>query len=204
MKATHNDLCESIIIKCIKQHKNYISIMLNLKNKLRYNFRDNIILKYLTKFIVDMLDAGENTFIDNETINCQVFAQNFGNDYIQHVIKSFFISEIFNTLINKKYKHILRILQEERYIMNVIICKLYQIKDNEPITSNWKGFKYYFSKIVNMPYILFEQGIPMEHFYTLHNFLGNHSEFNALIDSSPLASHGLMYQGWIDIQQLVV
>lgn len=199
MTKSNNELSKSIIIQHVKKHKNYNSIMLKLKNKIKYNFRDNIKLKYLTKFIVDMTYASENIFIDS-----QKFSENISLEYIHHVIKSFFIAEIFNTLIDKKYKQILRILQKERYIMNVIIYKLYQIKDNEPITSNWKGFKFYFDNIVNMPYILFEQGIPIEHFHTLHNFLGKHSEFNAMVHGNPMASHGLMYDGLMDIKEMLV
>ena len=87
--------------------------------------------------------------------------------------------------------------------MDSIILKLYQLHENEPITSNWKGSKYYFNNIVNMPFVLYNQGIPIEHYQKLHNKLGKHSEFNALIHGNPMASHGLMYEGWLEIQTMI-
>ena len=207
MNYTKCNQCQNKIIEHIKNHKNYIKNIEMLENKSKYNFRENIKLKYLTKFIINMIKSGENTNLNLQKIFCREhFNENISEydieKYIQHVIKSFFVSEIFNTLTNTKNKKILRILQQKKDILTVIICKLYEIKDNEPITSNWKGFKFYFDKIVNMPHILFNQGIPIEHFHKLHNFLGTHSEFNALVHGNPMASHGLMYESLLNIQEL--
>ena len=205
MTNAHHNQCQNKIIEHVKKHKNYVQNINMLENKSKYNFRDEIKLKYLTQFIIKMSNAGENTTLNLAKLN-EYFDESFMEDdiekYIQHVIKSFFVAEIFNTLVNKKYNKILKILQKEHKIMSVIIYKLYQIKHDEPITNNWKGFKYYFNNIVNMPFILFEQGIPINHFHTLHNFLGKHSEFNALVHGNPMASHGLAYESIMNIQEL--
>lgn len=198
--------CQKNIIEYIKNHSLYKNIITNFENKTHYQFREHIQLKYLTTFLINMIQAGDSNINISEEIS-QNLDDKFNNDedkvaYFRNIIKSFFVSEIFNTIIHKKNKKILKILRKRKEILNVIIYKLYQIKDKEPITSNWKGFKYYFENIVNMPYILFDQGISIEHFHTLHNFQGKHSEFNALVHGNPMASHGLMYESWLNIQNL--
>ena len=204
-------ITNQIIIEYIKKHSIYPSIINNFKKKNNYNFRNNSKFKYLSQFIIDMTVAANFTFIDKNLLdlNCEHFMKLNVNSpiaktsYCHQVIKGFFIAEIFNTIIDKKYKNLLNALRIQPKIMESIILKLYQLNDNEPITSNWKGRNYYFDNIVNMPFVLYNEGISIEHYQTLHNKLGKHSEFNALIHGSPMASHGLMYDGWVEIQKLI-
>ena len=203
--------CEAKIIDHIKEYSLYPSVTSKLEKKHRYNFRKNVKLKYLTKYIVDMTMGIEFTHISvgHPHWKCEHFGENNFNEnrqikqkYYRKIIQSFFVAEIFNTITNKKNKDLLSLLRTEPDVMDMIIWKLYELHDDEPITSNWKGFKHYFNKIVNMPFVLYNHGIPIDHYHNLHNKLGNHSEFDALIHGSPMTSHGLMYDSWNEIQTM--
>ena len=203
--------CQAKVIEYIKKDSLYPSVTHTFKNKNRYNFRKNIKLKYLAEYILNMTLGAELTHIDisDPHWNCEHFGENYTNEfrfikqaYYRHIIKSYFISEIFNTITSKNNKHLLKILKNESQVMSVIICKLYEIRENEPITSNLKGYAYYFNEIINMPLVLYEQGIPIEHYHRLHNKLGKHSEFEALIHGNPMASHGLMFDSINQIIEL--
>lgn len=209
--------CETKVINYIKNSSSYNTIISKFERRHRYNFRNNIKIKHLTNYILDMIMCAESPFlIHGQSIDSEIYlywkCDHFDNQapnifwvyssYFNKIIKSFLVAEIFNTITNKKNKDLLSLIRTKNNVMDMIILKLYELRSNEPITGNWKGVSYYFNEIINMPIVLYDQGIPIKHYQTLHNKLGKHSEFDALIHASPMASHGLMYDSFIEIQKL--
>ena len=149
------------------------------------------------------IDSGEEYVID-----CMV-----GYDsYVPGVIDIVAMIHLLNTLIEPvclKYF----VPKNNKFINRIIrFCNHYHIEypninpkassDNsiyfQKITfSKFKGFEYYYKKLFNYSIMLTKLGIPIA-----HQRQRNTTSFHDEIYGHPMASHGLCYESWNEIEQL--
>ena len=204
--------CNSICSKCkIFCHKEYEKLLdkdyekkMNMFLANRYSsdlekrfqcFRD--LTLFLLSVLVKKMD--DVNYREKNTKPCSECDKNFPKIKIRF-IKSINASKIFNLLVDYDCFNIIKKApQSGRKLFkfaSVVRKKLLLFRgEDAPIDEDWKGYDYYYLRLFNYSYLL-KNIIPDK-----LNYLRN--QLREEIYCHSLASHGLKYEGWKEIEDLL-
>ena len=114
-------------------------------------------------------------------------------------MKSIVVSQIFNFIVDYEYLKYMAKTDERSNLLRfntAVRNKLMILRGvGAPFDQDWHGFDYYYMRLFNYSYFLKDK-IPDKINYLLN-------ELREEIYCHPLASHGLRYESWCNIEELL-
>ena len=118
--------------------------------------------------------------------------------FLQDIINSCMITFLFEIFTHKQIIEYTRFVTKKKpRFMDVFKTKLDEFSQGNVLCNDWKGSNYYYKKMFYKSIVHHSQDFDS-------NILKykNDIQFDLLIYGHPKASHGLAYEGWLEIQKI--